>query len=129
MPRVAPEVARRFNEDFTTQMQAVIEATRPAAEQLSRDVEQLMRNVETFISSNPWQFPTPFRIARMEAGKDVLDQLKTAARPEGASAESPWPPPLSALLGVPVVVRDDLEPGAWRFIDRDGQVLKEGTLL
>ncbi|MGI5286624.1 hypothetical protein ACQEVF_25250 [Nonomuraea polychroma] len=78
--------------------------------------------------------PEPPRAARVEVGQAVLDWLKEAARPEGAPPEDPWRPEgwtplgLGSLLGVPVVLREDLEPGAWRAIGHADEVIGEGTL-
>jgi len=38
------------------------------------------------------------------------------------------PSPLASLLGVPVVVREDLGPGVWWVLDRDGAVIAKGVL-
>jgi hypothetical protein len=81
--------------------------------------------------------PEPPPVACFEVGKAMHDWLEATARPEGAPPEDPWrpvdapmppPSPIAALFGVPVVLREDLEPGAWRAIDRDGEIMKEGTL-
>lgn len=79
--------------------------------------------------------PEPPPVARLEVGQVMLDWLKATAHPEDAPPENPWrplgwtpPPPCGSLFGVPVVLNEDLEPGAWRAIDRDGNVMKEGTL-
>lgn len=76
--------------------------------------------------------PEQPRIVRVEVGQQVLDWLKAVARPEGAPPENPWrpvgwtpPPGISSLFGVPVVLREDMEPGAWRSIDCDGAVVRE----
>lgn len=81
------------------------------------------------------RLPEPPRLARVEVGQAAFEWLKATYRPEGAPPESPWrpvgwtpPPPGGSMLGVPVVVRDDLEPGAWRLIDHDGEILNEGIL-
>lgn len=78
--------------------------------------------------------PEPPQVARLEVGQAMLDWLKAAAHQEGAPPEDAWrpvawppPPPIGALFGVPVVLREDLEPGAWRLIDHSGDVIKEGT--
>ncbi|MGW4958019.1 hypothetical protein ACWEPL_12405 [Nonomuraea sp. NPDC004186] len=79
--------------------------------------------------------PEPPRVARMDVGQSMFNWLKATAQPEGAPSEDAWrpvgwtPPPLAgAMFGVPVVLRGDLAPGAWRVIDRDGEIMKEGTL-
>lgn len=79
--------------------------------------------------------PEQSRLARFEVGQAVLDWLKATARPEGAPPENPWrpdgwtpPPGISSLFGVPVMLSDGLEPGAWRAIDRDGEAIKEGRI-
>jgi hypothetical protein len=81
------------------------------------------------------RMPEPHPVARVEVGQVMLDWLKVAGRPHGRPADDPWrpdgwtpPPPVGALFGVPVVLNEGLEPGAWRAIDRDGKVMKEGTL-
>lgn len=78
--------------------------------------------------------PEPPRVARFEVGQAMLDALKAAARPEDSPPEDPWrpagwtpPPPVGVAYGVPVVLCEDLEPGAWRAIDRDGEIIREGT--
>jgi hypothetical protein len=38
-----------------------------------------------------------------------------------------WPSP-RALYGVPLFVRGSMDPSAWRLLDTDGRVIKEGTL-
>jgi hypothetical protein len=46
-----------------------------------------------------------------------------------AAERPPWDPPaLSALFGVPIVPREDLEAGAWRVVDTDGHMIYSGTL-
>lgn len=81
------------------------------------------------------RLPDRPRLARVEVGQAAHDWLKATARPEGAPSESPWrpagwtpPPPGGSAFGVPVELRDDLEPGAWRLIDRDGEVIAQGTV-
>lgn len=70
------------------------------------------------------RLPEPSRLARVEVGQAVLDWFKAAFGPEKR-----MPPPLGgSLLGVPVVLRDDLDPGAWRLIDHDGELAEEGVL-
>jgi hypothetical protein len=75
------------------------------------------------------------RVVCIEVGQAMLDWLEATARPEGAPPENPWrpdgwtpPPPISTVFGVPIVLREDLEPGAWRAIDHNGETVKEGTL-
>lgn len=79
--------------------------------------------------------PEPPPVARVEVGSFMLEWLKVAGRPDALPGENPWrpdgwtpPPPIGALFGVPVVLNEDLDPGAWRAIDRDGNVMKEGAL-
>lgn len=94
--------------------------------------------VSDILSCLQWsqrQTPGPPRVARVEMGQATFDRLKAAARPEGAPSDSGWrpagwvpPSPLGSLLGIPVVVCGGLGPGVWRVIDRDGEVIKEGTL-
>lgn len=71
----------------------------------------------------------------LEIGTTAFDLLKEFARPEGAPPESPREPagyvptPVpSALFGVPVFARGDMEPRAWRLLDHDGSVIREGAL-
>ena len=79
--------------------------------------------------------PEPPRAARVEMGQATFDRLKEAARPEGAPPDAEWrpvgwtpPDPFGSLLGIPIVLREGLEPGVWRAIDRDGQAIEEGRL-
>ncbi|MEU4578954.1 hypothetical protein [Nonomuraea sp. NPDC023979] len=80
--------------------------------------------------------PEPPPVTRIEVGSLMHEWLKATARPPwGLPRDNPWrpdgwtpPPPIRALFGVPVVLREDLDPGAWRAIDRDGNVMKEGAL-
>ncbi len=81
------------------------------------------------------QHLSPPPVARIEVGQAVLDAFKAAARCKSARPEDVWrpvgwtpPPPIGALFGTPVVLREDLEPGAWQAIDFDGEILKRGTL-
>jgi hypothetical protein len=65
----------------------------------------------------------------------MLDWLKATGRPHELPGDNPWrpdgwttPPPYGSLFDVPVVLNEDLEPGAWRAVVRDGEIMKEGTL-
>lgn len=41
----------------------------------------------------------------------------------------PWEPaPIGALMGIPLVPKVDMPVGAWRILDRDGGVLREGVV-
>jgi hypothetical protein len=79
--------------------------------------------------------PEPPRAARVEMSQATFDHLKAGARPEGAPPDTGWrpvgwtpPAPFGSMLGIPVVLREDLGPGVWQAIDRDGEVIEEGTL-
>ncbi|MGI5288045.1 hypothetical protein ACQEVF_32535 [Nonomuraea polychroma] len=94
-----------------------------------------MSDILTRLQELARHLPVPPRVARFEVGQAMLDWLRAAARPEGAPAENPWrpagwtpPPTLGSLLGVPVVLSDVLEPGAWRAIGHDGGIVGEGVL-
>lgn len=64
------------------------------------------------------------QLGRVEVGALVHPLLKSAF-PLG---ERLSPAPVSALYGVPVVTPDGMDPRAWRLLDTDGHVIKEGTL-
>jgi hypothetical protein len=40
----------------------------------------------------------------------------------------PWSGVVAVPLGIPIVVDPSLPTGAWRVLDRDGNVLHEGTV-
>lgn len=73
------------------------------------------------------RLPEPPRLARVELGQRALALLKAISHPEGAPAETSWRLP-GTSVGVPIVLRDDMDPGAWRLIGRHGEVIDEGTL-
>ncbi|MCG5464208.1 hypothetical protein MED01_002373 [Micromonospora sp. MED01] len=72
------------------------------------------------------QFDPDRRIAgRLEVGELVRQHLTAIAEP------APRPPawlPQPAMLGVPVVHNDNLQPDEWRLLDTDGEVMGEGRL-
>lgn len=70
----------------------------------------------------------PARPARIEVSDLAYAALRTVA------AESPiemtWSNPLFRQTGgVPVFIDKDLPVGAWRMLDVDGNVIREGTML
>jgi hypothetical protein len=81
------------------------------------------------------RLPEPPPVARVEVGQAVLDWLKATAQHEGPAPEDAWrpigwtpPPPGGSLFGVPIVLNENLEAGAWQVIDHKGNVMREGTL-
>lgn len=76
--------------------------------------------------------PAPPRAAYAEVGGLVWADLKDRYRPEDAPPENPWAGlpslPASSLYGVPIYVRQHMDLTAWRIVDRDGNVIREGTL-
>lgn len=63
--------------------------------------------------------------SRLEVGALVHQRLKELASPQ---SETPlWPSP-SAMYGITVVPREDLEPDAWRLLDTDGAEMQSGRL-
>lgn len=65
--------------------------------------------------------------AQMEVGEGLLTILRAVTIPT-AEGKLWAAPPLSRPFGVPVVLGDDLAPGAWRLRDTNGNVVKSGTL-
>lgn len=64
-------------------------------------------------------------IARIEVGILAYACLKARSAPP----ENPWPQAIPPqLLGVPLVMSGGMDPAAWRILDRDGNVIKEGAL-
>lgn len=84
-------------------------------------MSEILDDIKAFMDRLP-RGPVP---ARMETGLGVLEVLRAAAPAEERPA---WIPPLSAVVGLPIVPCDDMQPGEWRLIDTDGNVIGEGTL-
>jgi hypothetical protein len=76
------------------------------------------------------------QLGRIEVGKAALDRLMGMAGPDASEDERTaiWgavTPGGGGLLGVPLVLPtgdDALDPDAWRLLDTDGHIIKEGTL-
>lgn len=62
---------------------------------------------------------------RLECGRLVPDVLTALA--DGLTSHTRVPT-IGAMWGVPVVVDDGMDPLAWRMLDTDGQVLKQGSV-
>ena len=72
------------------------------------------------------------QLGRVEVGSDAYALLKARflaeTQPEFRPAGYIPPPESATMYGVPVVTPDGMDPRAWRLLDTDGHVLKEGTL-
>lgn len=94
----------------------------------SPDVVAAVSEILDQISACARQFPYPRDPVpgRLEVGTLLHQTLREAAgRADGAT---PWAPP-PALFGVQIVPREDLEPVAWRLLDTDGELIREGAVL
>jgi hypothetical protein len=67
--------------------------------------------------------PAPPPIRRLEVGPGVVDGLRTHV-----PAPLTLPDPVALLTGIPIVETKGLEPGAWRLLDGDDRVIREGVL-
>jgi hypothetical protein len=63
------------------------------------------------------------RATRLECGNLLPEVLRSIAVP---AERQPWQPP--DLSAVPIIVKDDMPPLAWRMLDQHGQTMSDGNL-
>lgn len=64
------------------------------------------------------------RPVSLVAGADIYAMINATAQPAG-----PLPGGPAMLTGIGVSLREDLEPGEWRLLDKNGVPLKAGLML
>lgn len=137
-------------EALTAEISRRIEETRPTIEALARqfaaDGEAMAKAFGAALrAAQPKPPPVPTiehvldvarRLAdrpqpgRIEVGTLAYAALKARFTPEGAPPENPYRSLAisTSLYGVPLMTRGSMDPDAWRLLDTDGHVIKEGTL-
>lgn len=89
-------------------------------------MSDMLDRIQDFVRRFPIAAPAP-QPGRVEVGAMVHEWLaRTGSSPSSAP---PWGlSPVAALYGVPVVPCDDIDPCAWRLLDRDDGILAEGVM-
>lgn len=81
---------------------------------------RLLRLYDQVAIRQPWP-------AQLRCGQSVRDSVATTW--PKADPAPVWAPThgLDALLAIPIVLDEELPPNAWKLVDADGNVLREGT--
>jgi hypothetical protein len=64
----------------------------------------------------------------LEVGEGMLEWLRESYRPTERPPQWAPPPQLGGMFGVPVFLREDLEPGRWQLLDEHGDKIASGTI-
>ena len=99
----------------------------PAGRQTPADARDAVAVGQMFVRIRGLLASLPPRIERCEMHPAAWETLfkQQASRFSGDPCGLG---PLDKLLGVPLVVHDELSPGSWRALDDAGQVVAEGML-
>jgi hypothetical protein len=110
------------------------------------DFDEVKARVDAMVAMHP-RFPVP--VPRVDIDVDAIVELMASLRPVRAmparlecgraayeavmavctAPYAPrWSEPMRELMGVPILVRDDMDWRAWQFLSEDGCVISGGTV-